>query len=200
MSLMAGKPVKMGKEPGGSGLMTRQEKIALLAMFILALLYAGWHLFTTERERVHLGEDIGLPGKTVVVEVEGAVANPGQVNVPEGGRIADAVHAAGDFLPDADIEALDLDRHIAAGERIVVPFKSGSANEGIGTVGGLININTADKAELMRLPGIGEELAGWIMQYRSANGPFRRIEDIMNVEGIGEGKFRDIRRLITTGN
>jgi competence protein ComEA len=197
---MAGKPVRMQKEPGGSGLMTRQEKIALLAMFILALLYAGWHLFTTEREHVHLGEDIGLLGKTMVVEVEGAVANPGPMNVPEGGRIADAVQAAGGFLPDADREALDLNRHIVAGERIVVPFKSGSANESTRAVGGRININTANKAELMRLPGIGEELAGRIMQYRSANGPFQRIEDIMNVEGIGEGKFRDIPRLITTGN
>jgi competence protein ComEA len=196
MSSMPGKPVKIETKPGGFGSITRQEKVALLVIFVLALLYAAWHLFTSEREGVHLGEDIGLQGHVIVVQVEGAVVNPGPVNVPEGGQVGDAIRAAGGFLPDADRESVALDEGLAAGGKVIVPFKGGSGNQ----PGGLININTADKAELMGLPGIGEELAGRIMRYRTANGPFQGIDEIMNVDGIGEGKFQDIRRLITTGN
>ncbi len=65
--------------------------------------------------------------------------------------------------------------------------------------GELININTADEAELDRLPGIGEALAGAITQYRRENGPFGSIEEIMEVPGIGEGKFTAMKGNITIG-
>ena len=64
---------------------------------------------------------------------------------------------------------------------------------------GMININTATKEQLILLPGIGETLAQRIIDYRTANGPFQKIEDLMNVTGIGEKRFDAIKDLITTG-
>lgn len=62
---------------------------------------------------------------------------------------------------------------------------------------GLVNINTADLPALCALPGIGESLAGRVIAYREEHGPFERPEDIMNVSGIGQGKFTAIQGLIT---
>lgn len=63
----------------------------------------------------------------------------------------------------------------------------------------LVNINTADAGELAELPGIGGVTAGRIVEYREKNGPFEKAEDIMNVDGIGEGKFAGMEDMITVG-
>ncbi len=72
-------------------------------------------------------------------------------------------------------------------------------SEPVPTDGGLVDINTADLARLMTLPGIGEVLAQRIIDYRTAHGPFASPEDLLNVSGIGYGKLEDILNLITTG-
>ena len=64
----------------------------------------------------------------------------------------------------------------------------------------LVDINTADAAELQTLPGVGEVIAARIIDYREKNGPFEKAADIMNVEGVGEGKFADMKDLITVGD
>lgn len=67
------------------------------------------------------------------------------------------------------------------------------------SIGGLVNINTATQTDLEMLPEIGPSTAINIIAHREANGPFATIEDIMDVPGIGDGKFEAIRDLITVG-
>jgi competence protein ComEA len=148
----------------------------------------------------------------VVVFVTGAVQHPGLYSLPPGSRRQHAIQAAGGLLPQANDQSLNLAEPLKDGERIYIALKNSAssavgAQMGIGpdlTFSGpftntsfLINLNTASQVELELLPGIGPALAGRIIQYRTENGPFSEIEDIMKVSGIGEGKFQQIKDLAT---
>jgi competence protein ComEA len=149
------------------------------------------------------------------VYVSGAVVAPAVYELASGSLIDDAVRAAGGFAADADRAAVNLAQPAADGMQIHVPtvgevaatppavsLPAGEAatpasRMGSITTAGLININTASQVELEMLPGVGPSIAADILAYRSANGPFDTIEAIMDVPGIGEGKFEAIRELIT---
>ena len=203
---------------------SRTEKIILLICFIIALVYAGVKYQQSNHISVELGEDIPHGSGGIVVQIEGAVQSPGVVYLPAGSKVSDAVEAANGFTSDADVSSVDLSRFLTDGERVVIPSNGsgqGNANgsgssdvirsdpgsvlvenpfpnrSGDAATSGKININTASSNELQTLPGIGEELASRILQYRRTHTAFDSIEDIMLVEGIGEGKFEDIRDLIT---
>ncbi|MDD2553924.1 MAG: ComEA family DNA-binding protein [Desulfotomaculaceae bacterium] len=155
--------------------------------------------------------------KNFSVHVIGAVTNPGVYRLPADQRIVDAVSLAGP-LAEADLDALKLAAKIVDGQDIYVPFQgeqSGpapaggqpaapdragggvfSAGAGAGTAG-LLNINTADQAQLDTLPGIGSALAQRIIQYRETNGPFQAIEDLKDVSGIGDKNFENMKDRIT---
>jgi competence protein ComEA len=140
----------------------------------------------------------------LVVQVSGAVARPGVYNLPQGSRVKDAIHAAGDMTANADPGALNLAALLEDGQRVEVPLEgappqtSGEPPSRSVTIpGGLVNINTATQAELEGLPEIGPTLAQRIVEYRQAHGPFATIEAIQDVEGIGEGVFEKIKGLIT---
>jgi competence protein ComEA len=150
------------------------------------------------------------------VYVSGAVVAPAVYALPPGSLIDDAVRAAGGFAADADQAAVNLAQPAADGMQIHVPAigevavtppavslpaagATPASRLGGITTAGLININTADQAELEMLPGIGPSTAADILAYRAANGPFATIEAIMDVPGIGEGKFEAMRALITIG-
>jgi competence protein ComEA len=151
------------------------------------------------------------------VYVSGAVVHPAVYTLPLGSIIDDAVRAAGGFAADADPVAVNLAQPVADGMQVYVPTlaeveptpppvslppgatATAAARMGGVTVDGLINIDTATQADLEMLPGIGPATAANIIAYREANGPFATIEAIMDVPGIGEGKFEAIRDLITVG-
>jgi competence protein ComEA len=150
------------------------------------------------------------------VYVSGAVARPAVYELPPGSIIDDAVHAAGGFAGDADPAAVNLAQPVADGMQIHVPALGQVASTppavslpagattapgrmGGVTTAGLIDINIASQTDLEMLPGIGPSTAANIIAHREANGPFANIEAIMDVPGIGEGKFDAIRDLITVG-
>jgi len=151
----------------------------------------------------------------VHVYVSGAVMAPAVYELPPGSLIDDAVRAAGGFAADADPAAVNLAQTVSDGMQIHVPTQgeqptpppvsqpaaaaTPAVRMGGVTVGGLININTAAQIDLEMLPGVGPSTAANIIAYREANGPFAAIEAIMDVPGIGEGKFEAIRDLITVG-
>ncbi|HHC08355.1 MAG TPA: ComEA family DNA-binding protein [Actinobacteria bacterium] len=127
---------------------------------------------------------------SITVHVTGAVAVPGVVRIPDGGRIVDVVAAAGGALPDADLAAVNLAAPVADGDRIHVPTlgEGDPVSESSG-----IDLNRADAAELEQLDGVGPVLARRIVEYRAAHGPFRTVEDLLDVPGIGEAKLAAIR-------
>jgi competence protein ComEA len=159
-----------------------------------------------------------LPTTTAVpliVYVNGAVSVPGVYSLPPGSRIQQAIDAAGGFAPGANTAIVNLAQPVQDGVQIYVPLTTEEAapapvitnpqplEAAPGRSGslpaGLININMATAEELEQLPGIGPALAQRIIDHRTEAGPFADIEAIMDVAGIGEAKFGQIRDLITTG-
>jgi competence protein ComEA len=138
----------------------------------------------------------------IIVDVAGAVRRPGVYEFTEGERVIDAIERAGGALPKADLSLLNLAAPITDGTQILVP-KSGPPVTGTspapvgGAPAGLININTATATELEALSGIGEVLAATIVEYRTTNGPFAAVDDLLDVSGIGPATLDEIRDQIT---
>jgi competence protein ComEA len=142
------------------------------------------------------------PSVTIIVDVAGAVREPGVYEFAEGERVIDAIERAGGSIPKADLSLLNLAAPLVDGTQILVP-KAGPPGAVVpggatpGSSGGLININTASETELETLSGIGEVLAATIVEYRTQNGPFASVEDLMDVSGIGPATLDEIRDQVT---
>jgi len=137
----------------------------------------------------------------VIVHICGAVVNPGVYELPPGSRIVDAVDKAGGLSEDADESYVNLAAVPNDGEQIFIPTIEESVimkktRQETGVSSGKVNINTADKALLCTLPGIGDTRAADIIAYRQEHGNFSTIEDIMQVSGIKEGSFQKIKEMI----
>ena len=132
----------------------------------------------------------------IFVHVCGEVLNPGVYELPEGSRIVDAVNAAGGLSEDASEESVNLAEVVTDGMQVVIPNRAeaeAAAKQMAESAAGLVNLNTATKAQLMELPGIGESKAEDIIHYRETVGGFRTIEEIMQVPGIKDAGFRKIK-------
>jgi competence protein ComEA len=160
------------------------------------------------------GREATATAASVTVHVVGAVHRPGVYALAEGSRVRDALAAAGGCVGDAMLEAVNLARILADGEQVRIPTAEevaagavASAAEGAptggaappGAAGGKVNINTASATELDTLPGVGPSTAQKIVDDRTANGPFKRIEDLMRVSGIGEKKFEALKDYVSVG-
>ena len=139
-------------------------------------------------------------GPTIYVHLLGAVAAPGLYELPADARAVDAVAAAGGFAEGADRASLNLARFLSDGEHVYVPLEgeqppnsSGQA----GTIGGKVNLNTADTAALETLPRVGPAMAARIIAWREENGRFASVEDLKSVSGIGDKTFEAMRDLVT---
>lgn len=134
--------------------------------------------------------------EVVTVMINGAVFNPGIKVVNSTLTLRELFYNASMIPYKADISSFNLDDVVKDGNEYYIPYikKDNETNQNIQTK---ININTATLSELMNLPGIGEAKAKEIIEYRSKNGPFRQIIDIMKVVGIKEGTYEAIKELIT---
>lgn len=144
-----------------------------------------------------------VPKDDLVVHVGGEVSDPGLYTLPSGSRVADAVEEAGGALPDADLDLLNLARPLVDGEQVLVgvPVPAGAGVTGSGSqgTGGLVDINRADRALLETLPGIGAVIADNIVSYREEHGPFRSVDDLLNVDRIGDKILADLQPHVTVG-
>ena len=142
--------------------------------------------------------------KNVTIYVSGEVNNPGIVTIESDKRLYDAVEKLGGVTQNADLNRINLALKINDEEHYIIP-KIGEDNiisqdisvNNIDTIKNeqtsKININTATIEELDNLPGVGEATANKILNYREENGMFKSIEEIKNVNGIGEKKYIDIK-------
>lgn len=140
----------------------------------------------------------------IFVYVSGMVKHPGVIKLSPGARVIDAVNAAGGLLPEADVGKVNLAQPLKDGMQVNVPGSvvvrpavTSSHTVRTQETRQTVNINTADKAELEKLPGIGPALAERIIEARNTKGPFRDGADLKKVPGIGEAKFAKIKDSIT---
>jgi competence protein ComEA len=204
------------------------EKVVSWAVLAGLIFVAGFGAATLRHQSRPVPIDIIPPEPTpaptaapIRVYMSGQVAQPGVYTLPPDSIVEQGVHAAGGFTDQADTPAINLAQPLQDGMQVYVPSvnenlsgqtsetplrSAGSGMIGVGgaggdgpTVQGLVNINTANLAQLETLPGIGPTTAQNIIDHRTANGPFASIEAIMDVAGIGEGKFAQIQDLITIG-
>src|SRR4051812_20189058 len=136
----------------------------------------------------------------LVVDVEGQVARPGLQRVPADSRAGVAVDAAGGLTRHGDATAVNLAAPLHDGQQIVVPKRGAAAAAVPGAASGApsapISLLSATVAQLDTLDGIGPTLAQRIVQYRDAHGGFRSVDELKQVEGIGEKRFAALRKAL----
>lgn len=165
------------------------------------------------------GSADGAASGEVVVHIAGAVAAPGVVRLAASGRIVDAVAAAGGLRHDADPDRVNLAAPVSDGQRIVIPVRGQPVPEevvaappegtpSVGTAGSAgpagpseapstaVDLNTATAEQLDTLPGVGPATAAAILAHREEHGPFRSVDDLIDVRGIGEAKLEALRDLV----
>ncbi|MGI6453251.1 MAG: helix-hairpin-helix domain-containing protein [Syntrophomonadaceae bacterium] len=136
----------------------------------------------------------------IKVYVTGEVNRPGVFEVPEGTRVYEAVELAGGVTEKSDVLHVDMARKLSDEETVLIPAQGENpvVQGGFSSPSSaLVNINNASAQELdERLPGIGPAIAQRIVDYRTTYGPFKNIEDIKKVSGIGDKKFEELKGLI----
>ncbi|MFD9007565.1 helix-hairpin-helix domain-containing protein [Streptomyces sp. NPDC059552] len=151
---------------------------------------------------------VGSPGGAarIVVDISGKVRDPGVRRLPAGSRVEDALDAAGGVRPGTDTTGLNRARVLVDGEQVVVgapapPPVAGAGGgpgpgAGPGPGPGPLSLGSATVAQLDGLPGVGPVLAQHIVDFRTARGGFRSVEELRQVDGIGERRFADLRTLV----
>ncbi|WP_078490726.1 helix-hairpin-helix domain-containing protein [Streptomyces scopuliridis] len=192
---------------------------ALAVVLVVGVILAGHHFWSGRPGTVKAPENVGaeavipkappetLPSPTpsdrVVVDVSGKVRRPGVLRLPAGSRVADALHAAGGAKPGADLTGLNRARVLMDGEQVLVggPAPPGAgvgtgAANGAPAAAGPVSLNAATPEQLDTLPGVGPVLAQHIIDYRGRHGGFRSVDELREVNGIGERRFADLQSLV----
>lgn len=134
--------------------------------------------------------------ETIIVQIEGEVVNPDVYEVPMNSRVDAVVELAGGFTEVADQSHVNLASKVYDTQKITI-YKVGEAPVvlAVNPIGSwtLQDLNEADSERLMEIKGIGESMAGKILDYRNANGPFNDINELLSVSGIGEKKLQTIK-------
>ncbi len=142
--------------------------------------------------------------KALVVDVVGAVRQPGLYRLSEGARVADALSRAGGATAKAQLDLVNLAAPVADGEQIVVPRRGaavaapggGGTGAAAGVPAGPVHLNTATLEQLDSLPGVGPVTAQKILSYRQEHGAFGSVDELDAIPGIGPARLEQLRDLV----
>lgn len=197
----------MGEHPGST--------IAIWLVAAVLAVIAGMRLLGGGQESPHPVSLDRAPGAAraserparVYVHVAGAVRAPGLIRVPPDTRVASALERAGGPTRRADLALVNLAAKVQDGQQILVPVKgavtgavaagaSGSSSGVAAPPGVKIHLSSATAEQLDEIDGIGPTLAGRIVEYRDAHGGFRSIDQLAQVDGIGEKRLATLREAL----
>lgn len=205
---------------------TRTQKSIIAVIVIILVIISGTFYVRRERPtEISFSEDIELketaatapaavPDEVkpadISVYICGYVTNPGVIKIKEGTRLDEAIGMVGGATGEADLNAVNLAYKLTDEDMVYIPGKgeklqgTDKAIPGVSTMksttqnkSGKVNINTAGESELDTLKGVGPSTAKAIIEHRSQKGPFKSIEEIKNVKGIGDAKYNSIKDNIT---
>lgn len=203
-----------------------RQRVGAVGLAMVALAGAGyWTALRLEKPSpVSYSTLSALPGAEagkIVVHVVGAVKKPGLYSLPEQARVNDAIVMAGGATSEADLSQVNLAARATDGSQVIVPKVgqrapiSAPAAASVGSsvssptrssssrgrkqlpAPSSIAINSADSATLQQLPGVGPSTAQKILDYRSQNGGFKSVDELLNVKGIGPKKLEAMRPYVT---
>lgn len=192
-----------GKQPIGKKLLLGVGAVIAASIFLINGVTSG----PSEKVAVSAelpADQVVVKAATIYVHIVGEIVAPGIYELDSGSRIVDVIFAAGGFSEKADQASVNLAREVTDGEQVVV-FRVGQAPSstmgGVGSTSSsgesLISLNRGSQAELEQLPGVGPALAARMIDWRTANGGFKKKEDLLNISGIGDKLFAGIKDEVT---
>lgn len=182
-----------------------KKSLGLLVIFTLFILFSGCS--SKEEEGIFITDDTEItvsepeePEETMIVEIKGQVNQPGVYAIDPGSRLNDLLILSGGALPEADLRNVNLAMRIADGDSFYIPSQGETEESGETSVivggkeeKGKIDLNKATREELMSVTGIGPATADNILAYREEIGRFSSVDDLINVNRIGEKTLDKLR-------
>ncbi len=178
--------------------LTKEQQLIILGLVLVivtGLIVMGYrHFIPDKSDEIVIEEPQQAIGKPqIIIHISGAVKREGVYRLNAGDRVVDALNLAGGVSANAELSSINLAEKVKDGQKIIIPLKIINLKANGNASSGKISINRANEKELCKVSGIGASTAKKIIAYRSKNGPFSRIEDIMKVKRIGKGKFGKIK-------
>jgi competence protein ComEA len=173
--------------------------LGVLCIAAMGVLFLTSARRPAEREGGELLASAGVQAEApgyVVVHILGEVHTPGVFTLPADARVVDAVERAGGHTQNADLTRINLAVPLQDAMQIIVPALGEHSDAPPAQDDGLINLNIATSAQLQTLPGVGPARAQSIIDYREAVGGFTRVDELLNISGIGNATLENLRPLV----